>query len=61
MAEHRLGHADDARLWFNKALQRMDMELGEKKIGPLRQQTHVWAMCLVLRQQAEGALKMRVD
>ena len=54
MAHHRLGHAEDARLWLNKAVQRMDQELSEKKIGPLRR-SHVWAMCLVLRREARGS------
>jgi serine/threonine protein kinase/regulator of sirC expression with transglutaminase-like and TPR domain len=59
MAQHRLGHAEDARLWLNKAVQRMDQELGEKNIGPLRQQSHVWAMCLVLRREAARVLNNR--
>jgi tetratricopeptide (TPR) repeat protein len=59
MTHQRLGHAEDARLWLNKAVQIMDQELGEKKIGPLREQCHVWAMCLVLRREAEGLLNTR--
>ena len=57
MADHRLGHARQARLWLKKAVQTMDQESSQKKIGPLRQQSHVWAMCLVVRREVEQLLK----
>ncbi len=53
MAHHRLGHADQARRWLDKAAQTMDKESAATVIGPLRQESHVWAMCLVLRHEAE--------
>jgi tetratricopeptide (TPR) repeat protein len=56
MAHHRLGHTEEARRWLDKAVQRMDRESAAREIGALRQQSHVWAMCLVLRQEAARAL-----
>jgi len=56
MAHHRLGHTDEARSWLDKAVQRMDKESAAKEIGPLRLQSHVWAMCLVLRREAQELL-----
>ncbi len=58
LANHRLGQAQEARQWLDKAVQTMDQETAEKTIGPLRRESHVWAMCLVLRREAEGLLKM---
>jgi uncharacterized protein HemY len=57
MAHHRLGHADAARRWLDRAAQTMDKESTAQVIGPLRQQSHVWAMCLVLRREACELLK----
>ena len=56
MANHRLGQAPEACRWLNKATQRMDQETSVKAIGPLRQQSHIWAMCQTLRGEAEGLL-----
>jgi len=60
MAHHRLGHTEEARRWLDKAVQRMDAESAAKEIGPLRQQSHVWAMCLVLRREAQELLSKAV-
>jgi tetratricopeptide (TPR) repeat protein len=57
MAHHRLDQGEEARLWLSKAVQKMDQELAEKGAGHLRKQTHVWAMCQVLRTEAEALLK----
>jgi tetratricopeptide (TPR) repeat protein len=56
MTHHRLGHTEEARRWLDKAVLRMDRESAAKEIGPLRQQSQVWAMCLVLRREAQGLL-----
>jgi hypothetical protein len=56
LAQHSLGKVDDARPWLTRAVRMMDQELAQKRIGPLRQQSHVWAMCLILRHEAEGLL-----
>jgi tetratricopeptide (TPR) repeat protein len=56
MAHHHLGHTEEARGWLDRAAQRMDRESSAKEIGPLRQQSHVWAMCSVLRQEAQKLL-----
>jgi tetratricopeptide (TPR) repeat protein len=53
MAHHNLGHTENARRWLDKAVQRMDKEEAAKKPGALRQESHVWAMCLVLRREAQ--------
>jgi tetratricopeptide (TPR) repeat protein len=55
-AHHRLGHIEEARRWLDKAVQRMDKESAAKEVGPLRQQSHVWAMCLLWRREAEELL-----
>jgi serine/threonine protein kinase/tetratricopeptide (TPR) repeat protein len=60
MAHHRLGHTEEARRWLDKAVRRMDKESAAKEIGPLRQQSHVWAMCLVLRREAQELLSKDV-
>jgi tetratricopeptide (TPR) repeat protein len=57
MAHQRLGQSAEAGLWLNKATRRMDKELAEKEVGPLRMQSHVWAMCQVLRREAEAIAK----
>jgi tetratricopeptide (TPR) repeat protein len=57
MAHHRLNQGEEARLWLNKAVQKMDQELAENGVVSLRKQTHVWAMCQVLRTEAEALLK----
>jgi tetratricopeptide (TPR) repeat protein len=57
MAHHRLDQGDEARSWLCKAVRKMDQELAEKGVGHLRKDTPVWAMCQVLRTEAEALLK----
>jgi tetratricopeptide (TPR) repeat protein len=57
MTHHCLDQGEEARLWLNKAVVKMDQELAEKGVGHLRKQSHVWAMCQVLRTEAEALLK----
>ncbi len=55
LAHQQLGHAQQARSWLHKAVQRMDREDSTAEPGPLRLENNVWAMCLVLRREAEGS------
>jgi serine/threonine protein kinase/tetratricopeptide (TPR) repeat protein len=57
MVCHRLDQTDEARLWLNKAVRKMDQELGEEGMGHLRRESHVWAICQVLRGEAEMLMK----
>jgi tetratricopeptide (TPR) repeat protein len=57
MTHHRLDRGEVARLWLTKAIRKMDQELAETGVGHLRKQCHVWAMCQVLRAEAETLLK----
>jgi tetratricopeptide (TPR) repeat protein len=57
MAYQKLGHAQAARQWLDRAVEQMDRETAAPTIGPLRQEAHVWAMCQLLRGEAEGLLK----
>ena len=56
LAHHHLGHAQQARTWLQMAIQRMNQEIATDKLGPLRLENRIWAMCLVLRREAEGLL-----
>ncbi len=55
MTQHQLGQAEPAQRWLTMAVQSMDRE--SNAIGPLRRAGHVWAMCQILRREAEGLLK----
>jgi tetratricopeptide (TPR) repeat protein len=57
MVCHRLDQSDEARQWLNKAVRKMDQELDEEGMGRLRRESHVWAMCQVLRGEAESLVK----
>jgi serine/threonine protein kinase/Tfp pilus assembly protein PilF len=57
MVCHRLDQSDEARQWLNKAVRKMDQELDEEGMGRLRRESHVWAMCQVLRGEAETLVK----
>jgi hypothetical protein len=62
MAHQRLGHADEARKWFDKAARWMD-NYGRGAPGPaeaLRSlHPHDALACLVLRREAEALLGLR--
>jgi hypothetical protein len=54
LADHGRGEGEQARLWLAKAVQWMDREMSENNVGALRKQSQVWAMCQVLRGEAES-------
>jgi tetratricopeptide (TPR) repeat protein len=59
MAHRRLGHAEQARRWLEKAVEWMDRE-GRKGQGALpAPRWQDWAECVLLRRQAEEVVKRR--
>ena len=63
MAHHRLGHADEARRWFDKAVQWIDaadLEAPKDSVVGLRSlHPHDALACLVLRREAETLLRLQ--
>ena len=60
MAHHRLGRADDARTWFDKAAKWIDPAWSKEPGAGLRLlHRHDQAACVVLRREAEAQLGPR--
>ena len=63
MAHQRLGHADEARHWFDKAVQWIDnsgLESPRNSVDPLRSlHPHDSVACMVLRREAETLLGLQ--
>jgi serine/threonine protein kinase/lipoprotein NlpI len=58
LAHQRIGKTDDAQRWLDHAGRHMDQVMAAKEIQAIRTDTpQVWAMCLVLRREAEGQKK----
>ena len=59
LAHQQLGHAGEASVWLQRANQRLDQEFAVEKPSSLRLGNQAWAMCLVLRREAEGLAQSR--
>jgi tetratricopeptide (TPR) repeat protein len=63
MAHHRLGHANEARTWFEKAKHRIDFPdrevPGEPRTVPQSIALYDVQACMVLRREAEVLLGIR--
>ena len=58
MADHRLGKAKEARSQLDQGAREMDKLAAAKEIAPIRKDTpQTWAICIVLRREAESLLK----
>ncbi|HEV3260898.1 MAG TPA: hypothetical protein VG013_28865, partial [Gemmataceae bacterium] len=61
MAHHRLGHADEARRWLDKAdqwIKKATEELPRGDAGMfVGMHVHDWLACLVLYQEAKAVLE----
>jgi tetratricopeptide (TPR) repeat protein len=56
MVSHRLGRADEARQWLDKAVQAIDAAQKTRspgEVGGFLPHPHDWLACLVLRREAE--------
>jgi hypothetical protein len=59
MAHHRLGHGEEARQWFDKAVKMVDKNREETPEGaPTRPDMHPhdWMAWLLLRREAEALI-----
>jgi tetratricopeptide (TPR) repeat protein len=60
MAHQRLGHADEARKWFNKASRRIELEIGQQPATDSGQQPLTWvqrAEIRILHREAQAVMK----
>jgi tetratricopeptide (TPR) repeat protein/predicted Ser/Thr protein kinase len=56
LAQHRLGRAEEARLWLNRAARAIDQATSGPGAVPLGEDWFLWAEGQVLRREAEAAL-----
>ncbi len=56
MAHHAAGHADEARQWLDRAVERSDKALPRAESKALGPSWCDWVMCRLLRQEAEALL-----